>query len=167
MKALLLKTAFLLLPIMGFSQFGVPQTVYDPAAAANMGKQIATSAEQLNQFQKSLEYLKKAEDKLNQVNGYVRNMKDLNDIKNMYAESISMSQKIRVGIPRMKNVRAQKLMTSNVTNIVTSLNDSINFITKILSSNFFSMTDTERMDLIKKEKSKVFLRKSQLASYLN
>lgn len=165
MKALLLKTAFLLLPIMGFSQFGVPQTVYDPAAAANMGKQIATSAEQLNQFQKSLEYLKKAEDKLNQVSGYVRNMEDLNEIKEMYAESISMTSKIRAQLPRIKNPNTKILVTSQLTDIVKNLNGSINFITKILSSNFFSMSDKERMELIDEERSKILINRSKLAAY--
>lgn len=165
MKALLLKTAFLLLPIMGFSQFGVPQTVYDPAAAANMGKQIATSAEQLNQFQKSLEYLKKAEDKLNQVSGYVRNMEDLNEIKEMYAESISMTSKIRAQLPSIKNPNTKILVTSQLTDIVKNLNGSINFITKILSSNFFSMSDKERMELIDEERSKILINRSKLAAY--
>lgn len=165
MKNLILKATLVLFPIFGFAQMGVPQTVFDPTAAGNMSEQIATSAKQLTQLEKSLEYLKKAEDKLNNVSGYVRNMKDLNDIRKMYAESISMATKIRASIPNVKNAEQKKNIVSQVTASVSNLNNSINFITKILTSNFFSMTDTERMELIKEERSKILINRSKLAAY--
>ena len=165
MKSLILKAILVLFPVLGFAQIGVPQTVFDPTAAGNMTEQIATSGKQLTQLEKSLEYLKKADDKLNQVSGYVRNMQDLNQIKKMYAESISMATKIRGSLPNVKNAGQKQRIISQVTACVTNLNNSISFITKVLSSNFFSMSDSERMELIKAERSKILINRSKLAAY--
>ena len=50
MKKTLLSGALLILPLLGFSQMGVPQTVYDPTAAANMTTQIKNTSTQIVQL---------------------------------------------------------------------------------------------------------------------
>lgn len=159
MKAKFLKLLMLLVPFVAFAQGAV---VFDPTQAANMSEQIANTSKQISQFEKSLEYMQKAEDKLSQVSGYVRDVEDLRKIAKMYKESINLAQKIRNDIPKIKNPATQKYYISVVSETLASLNNSVVFINNVLKSNFFKMTDKERMDLISKERSRVFLKKSKL-----
>lgn len=58
-------------------------------------------------------------------------------------------------------------MGKDVSTILKSLNESITFINKILSNNFFAMSDKDRMDLISAERRKVLINKSKLVTYLD
>lgn len=155
--------AMLMLPFLGFSQLG-GSVVYDPTQAVNMSAQIENTRQQISQLDKSLEYMQKAEDKLSTVSGYLRDMEDLKKISHMYQESISLAQKLRGDINKVKSPRMKKYYVTTITDCISSLQGSVSFINKVLSSNFFKMTDKERMDLIEKERHKVFMKRSKLVS---
>lgn len=155
----------ILLPMFSYSQLTPGgSVVYDPTQAANMSTQISNSATQIKQLEKSLEYMKKASQKLEQVNDYLRDIEDLKQISKMYKESFSIAQKIRTNLPKIKNPELRAYYINEVTSSLSSINNSVTFINKILTSKFFSMSDKDRMDLIKKEKHKIFLKKSRLIS---
>ena len=147
------------------AQMGVPQTVYDPTASANMGKQIQASASQLTQLEKTVEYMKKAEEKMQQVNGYVRDMVDLKKIVVMQKNSLENATKVQQRIGKIKNPTIRKGIIDDTTNSLREISNSIIFINKILSSGFFSMSDTERMEWIKKQRDKVFINYLKIKSH--
>lgn len=138
------------------AQLGVPQTVYDPTASANMGKQIEASAQQLTKLEKTVEYMKKAEEKLQQVNGYVRDMEALKQVVDMQKQSLLNATKIQNKIGKIKNATVRRRIIDDTTASIREISNSILFINKILSSGFFSMSDNERMQWIETQREKVF-----------
>lgn len=163
MKNKILLAGFFLLPI--FSNAQLSGVVYDPTNATNMKTQISTSGKQLAQLQKSVEYMKKASDRLNKVSGYIRDMRDLQDISKMYKESISMVTKIRNNISKIKSNSRKKIILNDVQDALSTINESVGFINKILSNDFFSMSDKDRMELINEERSKIVGKHSKLIFY--
>ncbi|MDV4099077.1 hypothetical protein CMT22_17785 [Elizabethkingia anophelis] len=155
----------LLFSSLYYGQFGVPQTVYDPTASVNMGKQIAASTEQLTQLQKSVEYLKKAEEKVNQVNSYVRSMDELKNVIELQKKSIINATKVKEKVGRIKNPEIRKIMITNTSNALSEISNSIVMINKILSNGFFQMTDTERMEWIRKQRDRVFSNFQKIKRY--
>ena len=115
MKTLKITIIALFVGIFSSAQMGVPQTVYDPTASANMGKQIQASTQQLSQLEQTVEYMKKAEEKLNQVNGYVRDMEDLKKIVEMQKVSLQNATKIQQKIGKIKNATIRKKILSDKT----------------------------------------------------
>ncbi len=147
------------------AQMGIPQTVYDPTASANMGKQIEASTQQLTKLEKTVDYMKKAEEKLEQVNGYVRDMEDLKKIVEMQKTSLMNATKIKEKIGRIKNAQIRKKIIDDTTTSIREISNSIVFINKILGSGFFSMTDNERMTWIKAQRDKVFTNYLKIKNY--
>ena len=166
MKKTLLSGALLILPLLGFSQMGVPQTVYDPTAAANMTTQIKNTSTQIVQLEKSLQYMEKASETMNAVSGYVRDASIIKDITDMYKESIMMASKIRAEIPKIKNPDTQKRVLGDLIRTIAILNKGISFTNSILSDNFFKMTDKDRLDLLNTERRKILIQRSRLAAYM-
>ncbi|UTG66820.1 hypothetical protein J2O02_18310 (plasmid) [Elizabethkingia anophelis] len=165
MKKFRFLLVMILLSSLYNAQFGVPTTVYDPTASVNMGKQIAASTEQLTQLQKSVEYLKKAEEKVNQVNSYVRSMDELKNVIELQRKSLINATKVKEKVARIKNPMMRKMMITNTSNALTEISSSIVMINKILSSGFFQMTDTERMEWIRKQRDRVFSNYQKIKRY--
>lgn len=130
--------------------------VYDPTQAANMGRQIANSSQQVAQLSKTVEYMEKAQEKINQVNGYVRNMSELKNIIELQKQSLISATKVKDKVARIKNPKIRSLMLNDTTQALNGINESIAFVSKILSNGFFSMSDAERMQWIKAQRDKVF-----------
>ncbi len=165
MNTLKITIIALFVGVFASAQMGVPQTVYDPTASANMGKQIQASTQQLSQLEQTVEYMKKAEEKLNQVNGYVRDMEDLKKIVEMQKVSLQNATKIQQKIGKIKNATIRKKILSDTTTSIREISNSIVFINKILSSGFFSMSDNERMTWIKTQRDKVFSNYLKIKNY--
>jgi hypothetical protein len=160
MKKQIFKIAVLLLPVFGYSQM----VVTDPTQAANMSTQIQATTQQIVQLDKSLEYMKKASDAVTKVSGYVRDLKELEEIAELYKEAISLSKQARQKLSK-KRPATQKRIADDIINILSTLNQSITFINKIMSNNFFAMSDKERVELLREERSKILINRSALVTY--
>jgi len=165
MKKKIINMALILLPFLGFSQMGASLT-FDATNAANMSTQISNTTQQINQLEKSLEYMKKAQKTLNEVNGYVRDVSSITEITQMYKQAISIASRVRTDAQRIKNPNTRKRVLTNVSQLLTSLSNGVSFVNKILTNDFYKMTDKERLDLLNTERRKVFIKKSQLSAYL-
>lgn len=161
MKKQVIKIVLGLLPVLGFSQM----VVHDPVQEANMATQISNSSEQIIQMEKSLEYMKKSAETLEKVSSHIRNLKDLEKITGIYRESFALAQKVRSNIHKVKSPARQKMIMDDVADIISSLSEGIQFVGKILSNDFYKMTDKERMDLISTERRKVLMKRARLISY--
>lgn len=161
MKKQIIKVAMVLLPVCGFSQM----VVHDPVQEANMAQQISNSSQQVVQMEKSLEYMQKSAEKLNKVNSYLRNLQDLEKITRLYKESISLAQKARNNVSKIKGANSQRQAINDIAGIISSLEQGIRFVSQILSNDFYSMTDKDRMDLINKERRKILMKRVRLLSY--
>lgn len=165
MKKKLFNVALVLMPFLGFSQMGASLT-FDATNAANMSTQISNTTQQISQLEKSLEYMKKAQETLNKVNGYVRDVSSVTEITGMYKEAVSIASRVRTDAQRIKNPNTRKRVLTNVSQILASLSTGVSFVNKIVSNDFFKMTDKERLDLLSTERRKVFIKKSRLSAYL-
>lgn len=163
MKKQIIKVAMVLLPVCGFSQM----VVHDPVQEANMAQQISNSSQQVVQMEKTLEYMQKSAEKLNKVNSYLRQIKDLEKITRLYRESISLAQKARANVYRMKGKKRPQQAMKNIAGIISSMEEGIRFISQVLSSDFYNMTDKDRIDLIDKELGKILVRRAKLQSYVD
>jgi hypothetical protein len=85
----------------------------------------------------------------------------------MYQESISMASRIRTDVNKIKNVENKTRIVSNVSDVLKSLNTGLTFVNKVLTNDFFKMSDKERLDLLNEERRKVLLKRAKLASFLN
>lgn len=155
MKKRLLNVAMVMLPFLGFAQIG-GSVVYDPTQAMNMTTQIQNTTTQINQLEKSLEYMQKAEEKVSEVSGYLRDLEDLKIILKKQKYCIDAAKKIRQNIGKT-SIENQRVVLSSVSHSLGRIHSSVSFINKILTSNFFKMTDKDRMDLIDREKGKVHI----------
>ena len=129
-----------------------------------MSTQIQATTQQIVQLDKSLEYMKKASDAVTKVSGYVRDLKELEEIAELYKEAISLSKQARQKLSK-KRPATQKRIADDIINILSTLNQSITFINKIMSNNFFAMSDKERVELLREERSKILINRSALVTY--
>ena len=160
MKKQIFKIAVLLLPVLEYSQM----VVTDPTQAANMSTQIQATTQQIAQLDKSLEYMKKTSDAVTKVSGYVRDLKELKEISDLYKEAISLSKQARQKLSK-KRPATQKRIADDILSILSTLNQSITFVNKIMANNFFSMSDKERVELLREERSKILMNRSALVTY--
>lgn len=165
MKKKLFNMALILMPFLGFAQMGASLT-FDATQAANMSTQISNTSQQISQLEKSLEYMKKAQETLNKVNGYVRDVSSITEITGMYRESISIATRVKNDAQRIKNPNTRKRVLTNVSQLLNSLSGGVTFVNKVLTNDFFKMTDKERLDLLTTERRKIFIKKSKLSAYL-
>lgn len=142
-----------------FSQW----TVHDPTNAVNMSKQIETSTQQVTQLEKTVEYMKKAEEKLSQVNGLVQNIDEIKEIMLLQKQSLRYANIIKnKKLPTIKDPQYIRQIVSNTTNSLQTINSSIKFINNILTNGFFKMSDAERINLIENQREKVFTQYAKL-----
>lgn len=159
-----MKNILTILGLLISSFYYSQMAVYDAGTNAQMGEQIATAGKQLSQLEKTYILLNEASDKFNHVNGYVKNINDLKQITIMYRDVISSASQIRQDLPKIKNLATQRLVVKKLQNILTTLGTSIETINLVLSNDFFKMDDTQRMNIISKERRKILIKKSQLAA---
>lgn len=159
-----MRNLFLSLSLLICSLSFGQMAVYDAGTNAQMGEQIATTSKQLTQLESTYKILKDAQDKYTQVNGYLRNINDLREITTMYKEVITGIAQIRQEIPRIKNRSTQKMMVNRLKSMITSLGNSIETVNMVMSGDFFKMDDSQRMGIINRERRKILIQKSQLAS---
>lgn len=165
MRKIVLQVMFLGLPLFGFSQVG-GSVVYDPTQATNMATQIKNTSTQISQLDKSLELMKKASDKLEKVNGALRDIEELAEIKSLYELTMKYANMIRKDVGKVKSKRRREIIIRKVTNSIGVVQNSLSFVNKVLSSNFFSMSDKDRIDLLAQEKSKILGQKAELLSLM-
>ena len=131
----------LLLSTFMFAQMAT----YDAAAQANMMQQIAQTTKQLEQAERSYAILEKAKDKVDKVSSAI---KQVNEIKSF----IEMQSEILNNVATVLQSKRKYITDKQLQRIIKSTGKSIVNIKNLLSDDFFSLNDKERMDLIKEEK---------------
>ena len=163
MKKLIRTLVLVLLPYMVMN---AQQIVKDPTNDVNMGRQIQTSIEQYKTLQNQLDFVKKVAERLKKVNQYLLISGDLNSIKNLYKSCSTTANLVKQKLQKSKNLETKKSGVKNITTFLTQANTSINFLNKILTNGLFSMSDKERIDLIREQKSVLLNVNAKLKSQL-
>lgn len=132
-----------------FSQ--IPVT--DATANANLGLQLSQSAKQLTQLQNTYKVMKEASDKFKQVNGYVQQMGQLQNIINQQQSAVNNANLI------LRKARQKQMRVPDIQNLLSQIQGSIRTVQAVMQNGMFKMTDAERINIMENE-----LKKSKSAS---
>ncbi|MCY1659313.1 hypothetical protein [Chryseobacterium sp. SL1] len=132
-----------------FSQ--IPVT--DATANANLGLQLSQSAKQLTQLQNTYKVMKEASDKFKQVNGYVQQMGQLQNIINQQQSAVNNANLI------LRKARQKQMRVPDIQNLLSQIQGSIRTVQAVMQNGMFKMTDAERINVMENE-----LKKSKSAS---
>lgn len=144
MKKVIL-TLFLAVGSFSFAQMAV----IDAGANQQIAKQVTQSAAQIKQLEKSYSLMKDAQEKYQKVNGYVKQMGQLKNIIMMQKNAINNSNKI------LDKARKGKFDVSGIQNQLAQISGSIKTVQALLNNGMFNMSDSERINLLENEYSKV------------
>ncbi|PXW07095.1 hypothetical protein C8D70_12310 [Chryseobacterium sp. CBTAP 102] len=137
--------------------------VSDPGVETAMAQSIAMSQQQLtktenliNKQEEQIRVLKQMKEKVERVNGVLRDMQELRDILKMQKESIKIATSVKGRLSEFSTAEFQKNALNTISVCLNNLTNTLVFIQKLTSNNFFSMTDKERIDLVREQKSQAF-----------
>lgn len=147
----------ILLSLFGTGIFTSAQVVVsDPVMQASIGEEIQHSLTQIEQFEKNLTLLEKAQERVDVVSSHVRDISELKNILLMQKESIVNATKVKNRLSEFGSFSYKKNVLVNVESSLTLISTSIGMLNKVLTTGFFKMTDKERMDYIKEQKTQVY-----------
>lgn len=144
MKKLLLISA-LIISVFSFAQ--IPVT--DATANSQLALQVTNAGKQLTQLENTYKALKKANEKFQQVNGFVQQAGHLQNIINEQKQAIKAANQL----VRMAGKR--KLNMNGVSQNLSMISGSIKTVQALLRNGVFQMNDSERLDRLEKEYDKV------------
>lgn len=136
---------------ISISSFGQGMPVYDNTNFLAFGQQLIAMASQTGEIVKTVNFMRDAKEKIEQVNNAVRNL-------NTVARLIERNQEIyrilnddlRVIISNpLITPREASLLYDKVERLWDITQEDVALIQQILTSNLFNMEDSERMDKIR------------------
>lgn len=143
-------TAFLLLGINpNVSGQGMP--VYDNTNFISLAKSLIESAKQTSQLLKTVEFLKKQKENIERVNNVLKQIKAVKELaKNnkILLKTVQGDLKKILHSPYIKQEEVTRISDSFNSIIENSLDD-LDFINKILTSDYFKMSDAERAQVLR------------------
>lgn len=140
----------ILLSAIFFMQFVFSQMVVtDVGATAKLAEQVTTSTKSLKQLQGTYELMQKANEKVQQVNGFVQQAGHFQNIINKQKEAIRSANQL------LKIAKARNMNLSGVTQNLQMISGSIKTVQALLKNGVFNMNDSERLDRLEKEYQKV------------
>lgn len=153
------KLKFLIVAIvLSFSLNTHPQgmPVYDNTNFISLAKTLIESAKQTSQLLKTVEFLKAQKENLEKVANVVQ---QLNAVKEIAQNNQSLYGVVQNDLRDILN--SPYIKPSEVTAISNSFNaiiqnsmDDLNFVDKILSSDFLKMTDADRSSILQEKEQK-------------
>ncbi len=141
-----MKKTVLILGIL-ISSFSFAQmAVIDATANQQMAKQISQSVAQVKQLEKTYDVLKKADEKIKQVSGYVQQAGYLQNIISKQKEAINTANEI------LKLARSQKnISLAGVEQNLRMISGSVKTVQALLQNGIFNMNDSERLNRLDSE----------------
>ncbi|CAH8295979.1 hypothetical protein EV196_11321 [Mariniflexile fucanivorans] len=150
---------FLFVTISNYGQMAVT----DVTANETLATQLTTSTNQLAQLEKSYQVLKEAEEKYQKINSIVTSVYKIGEIIELQREAI---ENINIVRNNKKSADNPNLL-ENMNHILLSINQRVNTISNVLKEGFFNMSDKERIDMFKSERSAIFFQVSKTRGYAN
>lgn len=140
--------ALLLLPGHGTGQ-GMP--VYDNTNFISLAKQLIESGKQTSNLLKTVEFLKKQKDRIEKVSDVVR---QLSAVQNLIENNQKLIRMVRGDLREVLNspfIKPDEInrVTESFNEILERSMESLNYVDRILTSDYLKMTDSERAKLLK------------------
>jgi hypothetical protein len=145
--------ALLLLPARATSQ-GWP--VYDNTNFISLGKSLLESAKQTSQLLKTVDFLKKQKERIEQVSNVIQQLSAVQEVIQNNQQLFNMVQGDLQEILNSPHIKPDEInrITDSFTQIIESSMSSVNYINQILSSGNLKMSDAERAEVLKEHELK-------------
>ncbi|WP_299159140.1 conjugal transfer protein [uncultured Tenacibaculum sp.] len=145
--------ALLLLPARATSQ-GWP--VYDNTNFISLGKSLLESAKQTSQLLKTVDFLKKQKERIEQVSNVIQQLSAVQEVIQNNQQLFNMVQGDLQEILNSPHIKPDEInrITDSFTEIIESSMSSVNYINQILSSGNLKMSDAERAEVLKEHELK-------------
>lgn len=141
----LLTLVTLFLAQLTFSQMAVT----DIGATAQLAQQVNTSVRSLSQLENTYKTLQKANDRVQQVNGFVQQAGHFQNIINKQKQAIKSANEL------LQLSKKRNLNLAGVNENLRMISGSIKTVQALLKNGVFNMNDSERFDRLDKEYQKV------------
>ncbi|MBL7473308.1 conjugal transfer protein [Robertkochia sediminum] len=127
---------------------GMP--VYDNTNFLTLGKQLLESGKQTSQLIRTVQFLKQQQERLEQVNGVIR---DLKLIREIIEEHKSLQLEIRrdfglLGSSKYLAKDELRELSKTLERTMAASMDDLDMIRQLLRNDHFKMTDKDRIDLL-------------------
>lgn len=143
-------TAFLLLAINpNVSGQGMP--VYDNTNFISLAKSLIESAKQTSQLLKTVEFLKKQKENIERVNNVLKQIKAVKKLVRNNKILLKTVQGDLKQILRSAYIKPEEIarISDSFNVIIDNSLDDLDFINKILTSDYFKMSDAERAQVLR------------------
>ncbi len=164
----LLITAFLVVLSKNLSM-GQGMPVYDNTSFITLTKGLVEAANQTAKLVKTVQFLKEQKDRIVKVTNAVKTVKE---VEQLIRANTQLIQKVNRSINTIIN--SEYISPDEVTTITDAFSglidasiEDVNFVQKILASNFFKMSDAERLKIISERKKATQTLNSQIDAKIN
>ena len=157
-KSILIFIAFL----FAFSNVNAQMIVNDPAATGKLVIAIKKAKEQIERIKDQTKFLSDAKDAVVKVNNNVRQVQSLKRMVETNTKILTRLNSELGGYLSSPSLSEQDVINANhnFNRLFSQAQSNIDFITNVLSDNYFKLSDYERLELIqKKEQESIVLNK--------
>jgi len=145
---LVLSFTFLCLP-GGATAQGMP--VYDNTNFISLAKQLIESAKQTSNLLKTVEFLKKQKERIEQVSNVIQQLDAVGQLVQNNQQLFNMVQGDLQDILNSPYVKPKEIhrITDSFNEIMERSMENVEYVNKILTSDYLKMTDAERATVLK------------------
>lgn len=148
-KTLILILSFTFLLPAGAACQGMP--VYDNTNFISLAKQLIESAKQTSNLLKTVEFLKKQKERIEQVSNVIQQLDAVGQLIQNNQQLFNMVQGDLQDILNSPYIKPEEIhrITDSFNEIMERSMESAEYVNKILTSNYLKMTDAERASVLK------------------
>lgn len=148
-KTLTLALAFVLLSSGHIVAQGMP--VYDNTNFISLAKQLIESAKQTSNLLKTVEFLKKQKERIEQVSNVIQQLDAVGKLIHNNQELFNIVQGDLQDILNSPYIKPGEInrITGSFNEIIDRSMESVAYVNKILTSDYLKMTDAERATILK------------------
>lgn len=145
-----------LITMISFKGTAQGMPVYDNTNFISLAKSLVESAKQTSELLKTVEFLKKQKERIEQVSNVIQQLSAVQDIIQNNQQLFNMVQGDLQEILNSPHIKPNEInrVTNSFNEIIESSMSSVNYINQILSSGNLKMTDSERAEVLKMHEQK-------------
>lgn len=148
-KTLVLALTFAILLPAGAACQGMP--VYDNTNFISLAKQLVESAKQTSNLLKTVEFLKKQKERIEQVSNVIQQLNAVQELIQNNGQLFNMVQGDLQDILNSPFIKPDEVarVIESFEDIIERSMESVDYVNKILTSDYLKMTDAERAAILK------------------
>jgi hypothetical protein len=146
--------SILLTVILNARSQGQGMPVYDNTNFITLGKSLIEGAKQTAELLKTVQFLKEAKEKIEQVNNAVQQYKAVREITQNNQRLFDMVRNDLREILNSPYIHPDEIdiISDSFNLIIENSLDNLDFMGQVLSNNFLNMTDAERLAILEEQR---------------